>query len=209
MPRSELLLHSSSATLLHPRALAALLAALSVGACRTKDHPRPTGVETGVVDDSARADTGATSPAATVPDKARPPEPGKLKVSNVMIGRGLGPDNRISEPTLRFAPTDTVFVSVATEGKPATATLTAKWTFPTGKVKDSVSQTIQPKGVDHTELHAAPPKGGWPVGSFLVRVYADSDSVDAKTIAVDQPGGATKPAGRDTMSKAGDTTSTR
>jgi len=207
MPRSEPLIHSPSTTILHPRALAALIAALSVGACQAKDHPRPNGIETGVVDDSARADTGPTSPPATVPDRAKPPEPGKLKVSNVMIGRGLGPDKRISEPTLRFAPTDTVFVSVATEGKPASATLTAKWTFPTGKVKDSVSQTIQPKGADHTELHAAPPKGGWPVGSFLVTLYADGDSVDAKTIAVDKPAGGAKPAGGDTASKAGDTTS--
>ena len=100
-----------------------------------------------------------------------------------------------------------VGTAVATEGKPASATLTAKWTFPTGKVKDSVSQTIQPKGADHTELHAAPPKGGWPVGSFLVTLYADGDSVDAKTIAVDKPAGGAKPAGGDTASKAGDTTS--
>jgi hypothetical protein len=190
MPRSQEQLHFPDATVLQPRFLVAVVAALSVGACQSSDRPRSNGIETGAIGDSARIDTGGASPSATVPDTAKPPGPGKLRVSNVMIGRGLGPDKRISEPTLRFGPNDTVFVSVATEGTPASSTLSAKWTFPTGKVKDSVSQTIQPKGAEHTELHAAPPKGGWPAGSFLVTVYTDGDSVDAKTFAVDRPRGA-------------------
>jgi len=170
MPRSHELVS-------YPVRMILVLAALGVAACRPT--ARPGGVETGAIDsDSARRDTTPTTAAAP------PPEPGKLRVSNVMIGRSLGPQNRISEPTLRFAPTDTVFLSIATEGTPDNATLTAKWTFPTGKVQDSASTTIQPKANELTELHAAPPKGSWPVGSYLVTVYAGGDSVDAKTIAV-------------------------
>jgi hypothetical protein len=153
------------------------LATCGVAACRPT--PRPGGVETGAL----RTDTGAKDTTAKA-DTTPPPEPGKLRVANIMIGRRLGAQNRISEPTLRFAPTDTVFISIATEGKPDSATLAAKWTFPTGKVQDSASTTIQPKGNELTELHAAPPNGSWPVGSYLVTVYAGGDSVDAKTIAV-------------------------
>jgi hypothetical protein len=204
MPRSHELLQSPT-VLPAPsaRLLLTLVAALAVAGCQTGGRQRANGVETASIEDTASADTGARSDSVRSAETAKPVEPGKLRVSNVMIGRQVGADKRISEPTLRFAPTDTVFVSVATEGTPASSTLSAKWTFPTGKVRDSSSQTIQPKGAERTELHAAPPKGGWPVGSFLVTVYADGDSVDGKTFAVDKPaaGGDTaagRAAGKDT-----------
>jgi hypothetical protein len=154
------------------------LATCGVAACRPAPRSGANGIETALNTDTASRDTTSKT------DTAPPPEPGKVRVSNIMIGRRLGPQNRISEPTLRFAPTDTVFLSIATEGTPDSATLVAKWTFPTGKVQDSASTTIQPKGNELTELHAAPPNGSWPVGSYLVTVYAGGDSVDAKTIAV-------------------------
>lgn len=203
MPRSQQLLPYPTAISPHPaRLLLALVAAFGLAACQTRGHPGSPGVETGAVGtDSAGRDTGARSDTAKSSDTAKPPAPGTLRVSNVMIGRQLGADKRISEPTLRFAPTDTVFVSIATEGTPDSSTLAAKWTFPTGKVRDSSSQTIRPKAAEHTELHAAPPKGGWPVGSFLVTVYADGDSVDAKTFAVDKPGGGDTAAAGDTAAK--------
>jgi hypothetical protein len=166
-----------------PRAARLLLSVAcvvsGVGACQTRDQSRFSGIETGAVNpDTATRNTSFKT------DTAKPVEPGKLRVSNVMIGRRLGTENRISEPTLRFAPTDTVFLSIATEGTPDSATLNATWTFPTGKVQDSASQTIRPKGTEHAELHAVPPKGGWPIGSYLIKVYANGDSADAKTIAV-------------------------
>jgi hypothetical protein len=199
MPRSQ--------TPLHSPLLVALVAVLGVGACQTQS--RSNGIETGSVGDRSRSDTGVVSDTGKTSDSAKPAEPGKLRVTMVMIGKGLGPDKRISEPTLRFAPTDTVFVSIGTEGTPQSSTLMAKWRFPTGKVRDSSSATIQPKGPQYTELHAAPPKGGWPVGPFQVTVYVDGDSVDAKTFAVDRPSGARTAAGGDTAVKAGDSTSTQ
>jgi len=155
------------------------LAAIGVAACGPTSKPRADGVETGAIKTDSAA-LGATAKADTAP----PVEPGKVRVSNVMIGKRLGPQNRISEPTLRFSPTDTVFLSIATEGTSDSAMITAKWTFPTGKVQDSASTKVTSKGNELTELHAAPPKGAWPVGSYLVTVYAGGDSVDAKTLAV-------------------------
>jgi hypothetical protein len=194
----------SSPTPLHSPLLVALVAVLGVGACQTQS--RSNGIETGSVGDSARSDTGVVSDTGKTSNAAKPAEPGKLHVTMVMVGKGLGPDKRISEPTLRFAPTDTVFVSVGTEGTPSSSTLMAKWRFPTGKVRDSTTVTVQPKGPQYTELHAAPPKGGWPVGPFQVTVYVDGDSVDAKTFAVDKPPGAGKAPG-DTAAKTGDSAS--
>ena len=199
MPRSQ--------TPLHSPLMVALVAVLGVGGCQTQS--RSNGIETGSLGDRSYSDTGVVSDTGKTSDSAKPAEPGKLRVTMVMIGKGLGPDKRISEPTLRFAPTDTVFVSIGTEGTPQSSTLMAKWRFPTGKVRDSSSTSIQPKGPQYTELHAGPPKGGWPVGPFQVTVYVDGDSVDAKTFAVDKPSDTGKAVGGDTAAKTGDSTSTQ
>lgn len=106
-----------------------------------------------------------------------------LKVTNVMIGKRISADNRITEPTFQFAPSDTVYISIGTVGRPASASLGAKWVVPNGQVMDSSTKTIQPKGADNTELHASPAKG-WKPGTYLIKIYLGSDSVDAKTFAV-------------------------
>ena len=128
------------------------------------------GTETGAVD---------TTAADTVP--ARPLN--ELAIASVMIGKRIGQNNLITEPTFQFAPQDTVYVSVGTTGVPESADLTAVWKFQGGKTVDSTVQTIQPKGPTNTEFHVSNPKG-WPVGTYLVTIYADGDSVDARTFAV-------------------------
>lgn len=163
--------------------LAALcsMAAGGIAACRTGGRSGE-GIETGAVNTDSAARDSARGASA---DSARAARSGPLHLASLMIGRRLGPENRISEPTLRFATGDTMFVSVATEGKPdSNATLLAKWTFPTGKVRDSASTTIQTKPGELTEVHAAPPKNGWTIGSYLITIYLGGDSVDAKTVAV-------------------------
>jgi hypothetical protein len=101
----------------------------------------------------------------------------------VMIGKRLGDNKLITEPTFQFAPADTVYVSVSTEGAPASADLTAVWRFQTGQTVDSSSQTISPQGDENTEFHIVNPKG-WPVGTYNVTIYADGDSVESKNFAV-------------------------
>ena len=63
-----------------------------------------------------------------------------------MIGKRIGENKLITEPTFQFAPADTVYVSVSTEGMPESAELTAKWRFQTGQTVDSSTQTIRPTG---------------------------------------------------------------
>ena len=70
------------------------------------------GTETASVDTAARAADSAARAATT----------GPLRLANVMIGKRLGSENRIAEPTFQFTPTDTVYVSV---GADATAFRTA------------------------------------------------------------------------------------
>jgi hypothetical protein len=142
-------------------------AVLAASACGGGDADR-SGTET------AAADSAAAAPA---------PVSNELDVASVMIGKRIGENNLITEPTFQFAPADTVYVSVGTTGAPDSATLTAVWHFQTGKMVDSTSRTINPEGPSNTEFHVANPKG-WPVGTYKVTIYADGDSVEARTFAV-------------------------
>lgn len=147
----------------------AVIALVAVVACKGRDAAPPdTGTETGATGTASQTDTAESK---------------ELTVAGVMIGKRVGENNLITEPTFQFAPADTVYISVSTEGVPDSANLSAKWRFQTGKVVDSSSQTIRPEGRENTEFHISNPKG-WPVGTYNVTVYADGDSVDSKNFAV-------------------------
>jgi hypothetical protein len=134
--------------------------------------------------DSARSETetaSAAAAAAAAADSAA--AAAEFKVATVMIGKRIGDSKLITEPTFQFAPTDTVYVSVGTTGRTDSVTLKAEWHFQSGKLVDSSSQTIQPDGPEANEFHVSNPKG-WPVGTYKVTIFADGDSVEAKTFAV-------------------------
>ncbi len=150
------------------RALTAV-ALLAAVACKGRDAARPDpGTETGATGMAPAADTAVSK---------------ELTVAGVMIGKRIGESKLITEPTFQFAPADTIYVSVSTEGMPESADLSARWLFQTGQVVDSSTQTIKPEGKDNAEFHISNPKG-WPVGTYSVTIYANGDSVDAKNFAV-------------------------
>ncbi len=143
---------------------AAVIAAAGCGG--REEEERAAGTETGAADSVVAA-----------------PESRELEVASVMIGKRIGENNLITEPTFQFAPQDTVYVSVATTGVPDSASLMAVWQFQTGQTVDSTSRTIQPQGPENTEFHVSRPKG-WQAGTYRVTIYADGDSVEARTFAV-------------------------
>jgi hypothetical protein len=138
----------------------AAVAALA-GACTRSEVPRPEGGETGLADS-----------AATV----------ELHVSNVMIGRRIGPGNRITEPTFEFTPQDTVYVSVATQGTGGAGTLTAAWRSQSGEILQKSSEPVPPAG-ENTEFRLTQPKGLKP-GTYKVIVFLGDDSVETKVFVV-------------------------
>jgi hypothetical protein len=146
-------------------------AAVLAAACQSKPERSPE--ETAAID----------SAQAAARDSAAESNAKELKVEAVMIGRRMGANNLITEPTFQFAPEDTLFMSVASVGSPDSAALAAVVIGQNGKVVDSTAQTIQPKGHATTGFHAAPAKG-WAPGTYRVTLYADGDSVDAKNFAV-------------------------
>jgi hypothetical protein len=126
---------------------------------------------------SAGAESGTTTSA---PDTAASKE---FRVASVMIGKRIGQNKMVTEPTFQFAPRDTIYASVSTTGARESAELRAVWRFQTGQTVDSSSQTISPQGDENTEFHVSNPKG-WPVGTYNVTIYANGDSVDSKNFAV-------------------------
>jgi hypothetical protein len=134
---------------------------------------RDQGTETAAVDTVARAADSAARAAKT----------GAQRVANVMIGKRLGSENRIAEPTFLFAPQDTVFVSAELQGAPAEGSLAARWLAQTGKVLDSTATPIAAGDTGRKEFHLAQAKG-WQPGTYLVTLYLNGDSVEAKTFAV-------------------------
>lgn len=109
-------------------------------------------------------------------------KPAELRVSNVMIGRRIGPGNRITEPTFEFAPPDTVYVSVATEGAGEAGTLTAAWRSQSGEILQKSSAPVPAAG-ENTEFRLAQPKGLKP-GTYKVIIFLGSDSVETRVFAV-------------------------
>jgi hypothetical protein len=132
------------------------------------------GAESAAADSATRARADSAAKAASQ----------KFGISTVMIGKRLGMENRMAEPTFQFGPNDTVYLSVGTEGTTPEAKIATKWVSPKRQVVDSSSRSIQPKGPEFTEFHVPPPAKGWPVGVYAVTVYLEGDSVDAKTFAV-------------------------
>jgi hypothetical protein len=148
------------------RALTAV-ALLAAVACKGRDSAPAAGAESG---------TTATAAADTAASK-------EFKVASVMIGKRIGESKMVTEPTFQFAPGDTIYASISTEGARENAELRAIWRFQTGQTVDSSTQTISPQGDENTEFHVSNPKG-WPVGTYNVTIYANGDSVDSKNFAV-------------------------
>ncbi|HSJ10303.1 MAG TPA: hypothetical protein VK928_10325 [Longimicrobiales bacterium] len=111
----------------------------------------------------------------------------ELRITDVELGRSVGPDNRILDDaeTDDFAPMDTIYVAVATEGAVAGSPLSARWTFEDGQVVDESSQTISPTGPAVTHFHISKPDG-FPVGNYSVEILLNGRSVEKKDFEVKQ-----------------------
>jgi hypothetical protein len=145
----------------HFRALMGLLLVVGVGAACSRPGASPPA-------------TGGASPSATE---------GAVRVTDVDLGLSVGPDKRVTDKTDSFSPSETIYVSVKTEGAAPSATLKARFTFQDGQVVQESSQTIAPTGTAVTEFHVSNP-AGWPKGSYKVEVFLNGGSVETENFKV-------------------------
>jgi hypothetical protein len=107
------------------------------------------------------------------------------RVTAVTLGTALGADNRVAagRETNTFQPTDTVYASVATQGRATGSTLTARWTYEDGQVVDETTQTISAAGAAVTEFHIAMPDG-FPAGQYHLEVLLNGQSIERRSFTV-------------------------
>ena len=129
-------------------------------------------------DQSRTADAGADSASLAASSGSTAP----LRVSNVMIGRRMGANHLITEPTFQFAPKDTVHISVTTAGAGSGTGLTAAWRYQSGEILQKSSEPA-PAGGSTAGFSLSQPKGLKP-GTYKVVVFLGDDSVDTKVFVV-------------------------
>jgi hypothetical protein len=149
--------------------VAGFAASLLVTACGKKEAPPPETTTTMML----------TTTTTTVPVAA------PVSFRAVQLGNSLGDGKKIVSPTNSFAPKDTIYAVVETEGS-GKANLKAVWTFHKGDKSTAVSeatQTIDATGPAFTEFHVAKPSG-WPVGDYKVEIFLNDSSVGSQTFTV-------------------------
>src|SRR5687767_3843291 len=80
-----------------------------------------------------RPSSDASKQSAPKPS-ASPSAQSSARVTDVNLGRSLTADRTIGDRTDSFAPADTIYVTVKTEGSGASAALLARWTYEDGQV---------------------------------------------------------------------------
>ncbi len=141
--------------------MVALALVLPLAACKKGDN---------AANPNAPADTGAPAPASGVTTEKAP---GMVHVTDVSLGKSLGPDKKVQNATDTFAPKDTIFAAVTTDGAGKAATIFAKWTFEDGQVIKNDQRTISPNGSAVTEF-SIQKADGWPKGGYKLDVSIDS-----------------------------------
>ncbi len=106
-----------------------------------------------------------------------------VRVTEMDLGRSLAADKGIADKTSEFRPSDTIYLSVETDGTSQQATLLTRWTYQDGQVVKELSETIAPTGKAHTEFHIVKPDG-WPAGKYSVAVSLNGGAAGSKDFEV-------------------------
>jgi hypothetical protein len=114
---------------------------------------------------------------------APPPAAPAVTVTALELGNQIGADKRVTQQITAFAPKDTIYVSVVTNGAAPSVMLTAKWTYQDGQVVNESTQTIAPTGPATTEFHISKPDG-WPAGAYKVEVSLNGQAAGTKEFEV-------------------------
>lgn len=122
-------------------------------------------------------------------EPARTPAPAPsmqatANVTEVNLGRSLTPEQTIRDRTDSFAPSDTIYASVKTEGAGSPTVLQARWIYQDGQLIKEDRQALAPKqGETLSEFHVSKPDG-WPTGQYKVEILVDGKLVETRAFKV-------------------------
>jgi hypothetical protein len=140
-----------------------VLAILVASACGKSDSP-----------------PSSSPPAPPPPQAAAPPTtpPAPFRVVSISMLNNAGEKT----PPV-FAPSDTIFAVIKTEGSTPKVELKARWTYEDGQVVNESARTIELTGPSTTEFHIAKPSG-WPTGKYKFELTANGDVAGTKDFSV-------------------------
>ena len=105
-----------------------------------------------------------------------------LTVTAIQLGRSLNADKTVSASTTRFKPTDTIYVTVLTDGANS-GTIKARWLFG-GRVVSEPERRISTRGPEATEFHISN-TSGFPPGEYTVELFLDGKAIATKAFRVE------------------------
>ena len=104
-----------------------------------------------------------------------------LRVTTVQLGRSVNADHSVGSHTTRFAPRDTVYVSVLTEGV-GSGTIQVRWQYE-GQVVGEPAKDV--RGAAATEFHLQN-AGGFPPGDYTVEAFLNGQSAGTRSFRVEK-----------------------
>ena len=105
-----------------------------------------------------------------------------LRVASIQLGRSLNPDSTVASFTTRFAPGETVYVSVATTGV-GSGTISVRWMY-AGRVIDEPKKQVSYRVPAATEFHLQSPSG-FPPGDYTAEIFLNGQSAGTRAFRVD------------------------
>ena len=155
----------------------ALLAALSLTACRQEAAPPPAAPK---AEAPAVAEQPAVAPAADAKPGAT------LSVSTVDTGTSVGADGRVVTALETFKSSDTIVAAITLSNSGATPVkgmVTARWLGPDGKPFNEESQQRDFAGNQTLNFRVADPKGLAP-GNYKLEVALNGSTVQTREFSV-------------------------
>jgi hypothetical protein len=126
---------------------------------------------------------GRGDDAATPPVSAPAPATGAFRVVSLELGTAIDDAKAVREPKTTFAPSDTIYASVKSEGAAPSVTLAARWIYGDDQLVSESTQQIAPSAGAMTEFHLARPSG-WPAGRYRIELSADGAPAAAREFDV-------------------------
>jgi hypothetical protein len=109
-----------------------------------------------------------------------PSEP--LNVVAIQTGKSLNTDHSVGRHATSFRPSDTMYVSVLSNGRGA-GTITVKWSF-AGRLAHEVTKKVSYNDQAATDFRFQA-ADGFPVGDYTIEVILDGKSIETRRIKVE------------------------
>jgi len=108
-----------------------------------------------------------------------------IDVTKANLGTAVGSDGSISNASVTFKPTDTVYVAVTTERPGRDIALKARWTYQDDSVVKEITKTISPTDTLITDFQITN-DAGWPVGRYKVEIFVNDQKAAVTDFTVIQ-----------------------